>query len=279
MINITSALKDLNISFEEISEIRKGENSDTFLITSRKRKLVVKKFKNIKFKQITNAFLNKKIIDQLVTKKLFPNIIYYSEEKDFLIYEYFESAKNNKDKFFFENLGKKIREMHNIEPCKNILTYEQQLNFYKQLLQRNKEDQLVTKIESLFDDVNIQSSELVFSHNDLNINNILFNKDICMIDYEYSSLNSKFSDIAKVIYEFKLNKLETKYFLDGYRITLDEQTEKQIILWQRFNLYIDYIWALLIKSNKELPLKENLKDFYLKRFIDFDTKLSNQSNK
>ena len=275
MIDITSELKDLSISFEKISEIRQGENSATFLITSRKRKLVAKKFKNINFKQITNAFLNKEIIDQLVTKKLFPNIIYYSEEKDFLIYEYFESAKNNKDKFFFENLGKKIREMHNIEPCKNILTYEQQLNFYKELLQRIKEDQLVTKIESLFDDVNIQSSELVFSHNDLNINNILFNKDICMIDYEYSSLNSKFSDIAKVIYEFKLNKLETEYFLDGYRITLDKQTEKQIILWQRFNLYIDYIWALLIKSNKELPLKENLKDFYLKRFIDFDTKLSN----
>ena len=275
MIDITSELKDLSISFEKISEIKQGENSATFLITSRKRKLVAKKFKNINFKQITNAFLNKEIIDQLVTKKLFPNIIYYSEEKDFLIYEYFESAKNNKDKFFFENLGKKIREMHNIEPCKNILTYEQQLNFYKQLLQRNKEDQLVTKIESLFDDVNIQSSELVFSHNDLNINNILFNKNICMIDYEYSSLNSKFSDIAKVIYEFGLNKLETKYFLDGYRITLDKHTEKQIILWQRFNLYLDYIWALLIKSNKELPLKENLKDFYLKRFIDFDTKLSN----
>ena len=275
MIDITSELKDLSISFEKISEIKQGENSATFLITSRKRKLVAKKFKNINFKQITNAFLNKEIIDQLVTKKLFPNVIYFSEEKDFLVYEYFESAKNNKDKFFFENLGKKIREMHNIEPCKNILTYEQQLNFYKQLLQRNKEDQLVTKIESLFDDVNIQSSELVFSHNDLNINNILFNKDICMIDYEYSSLNSKFSDIAKVIYEFKLNKLETKYFLDGYRITLDKQTEKKIILWQRFNLYLDYIWALLIKSNKELPLKENLKDFYLKRFIDFDTKLSN----
>ena len=275
MIDITSELKDLSISFEKISEIKQGENSATFLITSRKRKLVAKKFKNINFKQITNAFLNKEIIDQLVTKKLFPNVIYFSEEKDFLVYEYFESAKNNKDKFFLKNLGKKIREIHNIKPCKNILTYKQQLYFYKQLLKRIKEDQLVTKIESLFDDVNIQSSELVFSHNDLNINNILFNKDICMIDYEYSSLNSKFSDIAKVIYEFKLNKLETKYFLDGYRITLDEQTEKQIILWQRFNLYIDYIWALLIKSNKELPLKENLKDFYLKRFIDFDTKLGN----
>ena len=275
MIDITSELKDLSISFEKISEIKQGENSATFLITSRKRKLVAKKFKNINFKQITNAFLNKEIIDQLVTKKLFPNVIYFSEEKDFLVYEYFESAKNNKDKFFLKNLGKKIREIHNIKPCKNILTYKQQLYFYKQLLKRIKEDQLVTKIESLFDDVNIQSSELVFSHNDLNINNIIFNKDICMIDYEYSSLNSKFSDIAKVIYEFKLNKLETEYFLDGYRITLDKQTEKQIILWQRFNLYIDYIWTLLIKSNKELPVKENLKDFYLKRFIDFDTKLSN----
>ena len=48
--------------------------------------------------------MNKKILNQLVDKKLFPKVVYQSEEKDFLIYEHVESIKSNKDKrgFFRE---------------------------------------------------------------------------------------------------------------------------------------------------------------------------------
>ena len=157
MVDITSDLKELNISYDKINVLRQGENSDTFLITTSKKKLIVKKFKNLNFRTITNTYLNKKILNQLVNKKLFPKVVYQSKEKDFIIYEYIESIKSNKDKLFYNNLGMKIREIHEIEPCKNILTFEQQLNFYKILLRKVNKEKVYTRIEDLLNDINIKN--------------------------------------------------------------------------------------------------------------------------
>ena len=48
MIDIASDLKELNISYDKINVVRQGENSDTFLITTSKKKLIAKKFKTKK---------------------------------------------------------------------------------------------------------------------------------------------------------------------------------------------------------------------------------------
>ena len=272
MVDITSDLKELNISYDKINVLRQGENSDTFLITTSKKKLIAKRFKNLNFQTITNTYLNKKILNQLVNKKLFPKVVYQSEEKDFLIYEYLESSESNKDKLFYNNLGKKIKEIHEIEPCKNVLTFEQQLNFYKMLLRKLNKEKVYSRIEELLNDINIRKSKLVFSHNDLNANNILFNKDICVIDYEYSSLNNKFSDLSKVIFEFQMTEDEIESLLKGYRMNFDDLTKKQIILWHRFNLYLDYIWSITISYNENQLSKENIESFYLNKYIDFDSK-------
>ena len=272
MIDITSDLKELNISYDKINVLRHGENSDTFLITTSKKKLIAKKFKNLNFQIITNTYLNKKILNQLVDKKLFPKVVYQSEENDFLIYEYVESIKSNKDKLFYKNLGMKIREIHEIKPCKNNLTFEQQLNFYKMSLRKVNKEKVYTRIEDLLNDINIKKSKLVFSHNDLNANNILFNKDICIIDYEYSSLNNKFCDLSKVIFEFQMTEEEIESLLKGYRINFDDVIKKKIILWQRLNLYLDYIWSIIISSNENQLTKENIESFYLNKYIDFDLK-------
>ena len=157
MVDITSDLKELNISYDKINVLRQGENSDTFLITTSKKKLIAKKFKNLNFQTITNTYLDKKILDQLVDKKLFPKVVYQSEEKDFLIYEYVESIKINKDKLFYKNLGMKIREIHEIKPCKNNLTFEQQLNFYKMSLGKVNKEKVYTRIEDLLNDIKIKN--------------------------------------------------------------------------------------------------------------------------
>ena len=57
MIDITSDLKELNISYDKINVVRQGENSDTFLITTSKKKLIAKKFKNLNF-QTFIIFIN-----------------------------------------------------------------------------------------------------------------------------------------------------------------------------------------------------------------------------
>ena len=65
---------------------------------------------------------------------------------------------------------------------------------------------------------------------------------------------------------------EIESLLKGYRINFDDVTKKQIILWQRFNLYLDYIWSIIISSNENQLTKENIESFYLNKYIDFDLK-------
>ena len=65
---------------------------------------------------------------------------------------------------------------------------------------------------------------------------------------------------------------EIESLLKGYRINFDDVTKKKIILWQRFNLYLDYIWSTIISSNENQLTKENIESFYLNKYIDFDLK-------
>ena len=64
MVDITSDLKELNISYDKINVLRQGENSDTFLITTSKKKLIAKKFKNLNF-QIILSFLKNRVSSPL----------------------------------------------------------------------------------------------------------------------------------------------------------------------------------------------------------------------
>ena len=65
---------------------------------------------------------------------------------------------------------------------------------------------------------------------------------------------------------------EIESLLKGYRINFDDVTKKKIILWQKFNLYLDYIWSIIISSNENQLTKENIESFYLNKYIDFDLK-------
>ena len=102
MIDITSDLKELNISYDKINVVRQGENSDTFLITTSKKKLIAKKFKNLNFQTITNTYLNKKILNQLVDKKLFPTVFINLKKKIFLFMNMLNQLKVIKINFFIK---------------------------------------------------------------------------------------------------------------------------------------------------------------------------------
>ena len=65
---------------------------------------------------------------------------------------------------------------------------------------------------------------------------------------------------------------EIESLLKGYRINFDDVAKKKIIFWQRFNLYLDYIWSIIISSNENKLTKENIESFYLNKYIDFDLK-------
>lgn len=248
MDNILKNLKEINIFIEDLILLREGETSNTFTGRLNRKKIILKVFKKFNTNFKTNSYLNKETLTELSNKKLHPKVLYKNKTKGILIYEYHETSSCKKDNMFFKKLGKRLKEIHELKNKKNIHTFNEQINTYKKILNTNKLPKVYTKLNALIKISKTNNQQNVFSHNDLNPTNILFNKNICFIDYEYASLNNKFFDISKIMLSFDMKPNEQNVFLESYGIKNHIDIREKILLWKQINLYIDYIWSLIMEN-------------------------------
>lgn len=248
MDNILKNLKEINIFIEDLILLREGETSNTFTGRLNRKKIILKVFKKFNTNFKTNSYLNKETLTELSNKKLHPKVLYKNKTKGILIYEYHETLSCKKDNMFFKKLGKRLKEIHELKNKKNIHTFNEQINTYKKILNTNKLPKVYTKLNALIKISKTNNQQNVFSHNDLNPTNILFNKNICFIDYEYASLNNKFFDISKIMLSFDMKPNEQNVFLESYGIKNHIDIKEKILLWKQINLYIDYIWSLIMEN-------------------------------
>ena len=248
MDNILKNLKEINIFIEDLILLREGETSNTFTGRLNRKKIILKVFKKFNTNFKTNSYLNKETLTELSNKKLHPKVLYKNKTKGILIYEYHETLSCKKDNMFFKKLGKRLKEIHELKNKKNIHTFNEQINTYKKILNTNKLPKVYTKLNALIKMSKTNNQQNVFSHNDLNPTNILFNKNICFIDYEYASLNNKFFDISKIMLSFDMKPNEQNVFLESYGIKNHIDVREKILLWKQINLYIDYIWSLIMEN-------------------------------
>ena len=248
MDNILKNLKEINIFIEDLILLREGETSNTFTGRLNRKKIILKVFKKFNTNFKTNSYLNKETLTELSNKKLHPKVLYKNKTKGILIYEYHETSSCKKDNMFFKKLGKRLKEIHELKNKKNIHTFNEQINAYKKILNTNKLPKVYTKLNALIKMSKTNNQQNVFSHNDLNPTNILFNKNICFIDYEYASLNNKFFDISKIMLSYDMKPNEQNVFLESYGIKNHIDIREKILLWKQINLYIDYIWSLIMEN-------------------------------
>ncbi|MFL2690287.1 MAG: phosphotransferase [Gammaproteobacteria bacterium] len=248
MDNILKNLKEINIFIEDLILLREGETSNTFTGRLNRKKIILKVFKKFNTNFKTNSYLNKETLTELSNKKLHPKVLYKNKTKGILIYEYHEISSCKKDNMFFKKLGKRLKDIHELKNKKNIHTFNEQINTYKKILNANKLPKVYTKLNALIKMSKTNNQQNVFSHNDLNPTNILFNKNICFIDYEYASLNNKFFDISKIMLSFDMKPNEQNVFLESYGIKNHIDIREKILLWKQINLYIDYIWSLIMEN-------------------------------
>ena len=248
MDNILKNLKEINIFIEDLILLREGETSNTFTGRLNRKKIILKVFKKFNTNFKTNSYLNKETLTELSNKKLHPKVLYKNKTKGILIYEYHETSSCKKDNMFFKKLGKRLKEVHELKNKKNIHTFNEQINAYKKILNTNKLPKVYTKLNALIKMSKTNNQQNVFSHNDLNPTNILFNKNICFIDYEYASLNNKFFDISKIMLSYDMKPNEQNVFLESYGIKNHIDIREKILLWKQINLYIDYIWSLIMEN-------------------------------
>ncbi len=104
----------------------------------------------------------------------------------------------------------------------------------------------------LFNELNVGKENYVLSHNDLNSSNVMFkNNKIVFIDFEYLSINSKYSDLSKLIDSFNLKTLEKNKLLKGYGVDeINDSINIKIQKWSLMNIYTELIWANYINEYK-----------------------------
>ena len=101
---------------------------------------------------------------------------------------------------------------------------------------------------------------MCFCHNDLNQGNILFNKEVKLIDWEYSCVNDKYFDLANVIIEYDFNKKEEESFLKQYFKNKQSCNKNKLYLFKILYLALSLLWfnAYNQKSKRDIFIKKIL---------------------
>ena len=257
-------LNERDFNFKIFKKINDGETSEIFLGEFNGRKSIFKLTKRNNFNLIINEYLKSGVIENISKKNVTPNILFYEKKIGLLIYEYIEIESKNKISKNIQIIGEQLKKFHQIKFNKRTKTYKDQFNLYINKLNSESKNNYLKEAIELFNDLKVHENENenVFSHNDLNANNILMSKNnIFFIDFEYSSINNKYFDISKIIDSLNLNNSEISKFLFGYGIEGNtKEVNKKIKSWSLMNTYTELIWAKYInKFNKNF-----LNEAYLK---------------
>ena len=77
------------------------------------------------------------------------------------------------------------------------------------------------------------------------------NNKIVFIDFEYLSINSKYSDLSKLIDSLNLKTIEKNKLLEGYGVDeINDSINIKIKKWSLMNIYTELIWANYINEYK-----------------------------
>ena len=267
--NILTKLK-LSFAFEEDENgvpysLGSGFTSKTYHGEFKNKKVIFKlsTLQNSKLKTITNNYLHKNIIKQLTTNELCPHVHFIDKKNNLLIYEYIEDTKtlseisfpletiehkSIEDKYL-RQLGEGIKKIHSVKPPKKFITFENQLNIYQELLsgfkwpEENHLEQAINLFKTITKDED--DGDFVFSHNDLNVLNILQTQNkTYFIDWEFASINSKYFDLVSVIHDYKLHELDVNNLFIYYGLDInDMKIYKKIKEWEKIHSHLIFIWA------------------------------------
>jgi thiamine kinase-like enzyme len=256
MQKIDKKIASVDHKIEIISPLKIDLISQTFLCNFNDIKSVVRvdfDLPNWLKKQRASEF---QILNFLKTKTQNQKILYQDLDRGILIREFHEgkeiSYSDIRRKENLISLGKEIKKVHEIK-IDNVAinNFENAIENYRDTLKNKiKNNWYLIQGFKIFDSLSCRKEQIIFSHNDLNRENILFNKKYFFIDWEYTSANSPYFDLASIISSYDLNDEEISYLFDGYdkNFHLDQEKLKN---WIKFTYFLDYIWRqCLIETTK-----------------------------
>lgn len=177
-----------------------GYCNENYLLKAEDQKYLIRKFKlendrKFEFKAQKLAY----------EKNIAAKPILLDEENSLMICEFLDGKhKIVLDKYDLKKLAQALRELHSIK------LNAKPLNLENTLTPKSKET------KQAFVTLEKYKVEEVLCHNDLNPKNILFTDEVKLIDWEFTSVNDRYFDLASVCIEFDLDNKDETYFLEHY---------------------------------------------------------------
>ncbi|MDB2410941.1 phosphotransferase [Gammaproteobacteria bacterium] len=209
------------------------------------------------------------ILNFLKDKRQDQNVLYYDLDSGILIREFHEGKKILDDEIRKKenliSLGDEIKKVHEIETENFALNdFKSVVENYRLILKNKiKNDHFLDQGFKIFDSLSYENEFKIFSHNDLTLGNILWNKKCFFIDWEYASMNSPYFDLASIISSYNLNDKEIVHLLEGYNKNNCLDIEK-LRNWTKFTYFLDYIWKICLIETTKYDEK-NLNISFLKK--------------
>lgn len=204
-------------------------------------------------------------LSQLKILDFSPEVLFSDLSYGILVWRYIEgiefSLDEDSNKVFLKTLGNELKKIHDIDLPKSKKKYfKNDINFYRNLLNEVPENIILHRGFDLYDKLN-NSDNYVFSHNDLNKTNLLWRDRLFFLDWEYSSFNNPFFDIASISNAYNLSKVDRAILWKAYTNNKSSAlNDKNLREWMLFCHYLEYMWSIsLIQNGKIHPKHLNLK--------------------
>ena len=196
-------------------------------------------------------------LSQLKILDFSPEVLFSDLSYGILVWRYIEgiefSLDEDSNKVFLKTLGAELKKIHDIDLPKSKKKYfSNDINFYRNLLNEVPENIILHRGFDLYDKLN-NSNNYVFSHNDLNKTNLLWRDRLFFLDWEYSSFNNPFFDIASLSNAYNLSKVDRAilwraYTNNEYSVLNDTNLRE----WMHFCHYLEYMWSISLIQNGKI---------------------------
>ena len=174
-------------------------NINYLLITEQKRYLIRK------FKLQNDRELEFRVQKAVYRGGVGAKPILLDSQNGVMVCEFIDGThKERLDRVSLRKLAILIKKLHRVKIRHKSINLKKSFSF------RDK------KVQSAFIEIGRYKKELVLCHNDLHHQNIIFSNSIKLIDWEYAGINDRYFDLASVLIEFKLYKVDEEIFLRAY---------------------------------------------------------------
>jgi len=194
-----------NEKLENIKPVsEQGYCNTTYILSTSRQKYLIKNTINNIYVSINHEFFIQNITHK---KSISAKVLLLDKKNSFMLQEYLGGIHKFKlSKKDIKNLAYLLIKLHRIKVKTKVFDIDKYL--HSCIIDK--------KLKLTLQDLKKYKQDLVLCHNDLNPKNILFTHKVKFLDWEYSSLNDRYFDLASVCVEFKLSKKQQKNFLHYY---------------------------------------------------------------